>query len=81
MSLSKFITNISFIFLFICAEATSAEINITTSIRPLQLLAQAIIEDRGTVRTLIDAQDSAHDFTLTPSDRLNFETADSTAMD
>ena len=28
------------------------------------------------MRTLIDAQDSAHDFTLTPSDRLNFETAD-----
>ena len=77
MSLSKFITNIFLLSFCLCAlSATSAEINITTSIRPLQLLAQAIIEDRGTVRTLIDAQDSAHDFTLTPSDRLNFETAD-----
>ncbi|GIT64022.1 MAG: hypothetical protein Ct9H300mP22_4220 [Gammaproteobacteria bacterium] len=28
------------------------------------------------MRTLIDAQDSAHGFTLTPSDRLNIETAD-----
>ena len=77
MSLSKFITNIFLLsFCLSALSATSAEINITTSIRPLQLLAQAIIEDRGTVRTLIDAQDSAHDFTLTPSDRLNFETAD-----
>ena len=77
MSLSKFITNIFLLSFCLCAlSATSAEINITTSIRPLQLLAQAIIEDRGTVRTLIDAQDSAHDFTLTPSDRLNIETAD-----
>ena len=77
MSLSKFITNIFLLSFCLCAlSATSAEINITTSIRPLQLLAQAIIEDRGTVRTLIDAQDSAHGFTLTPSDRLNIETAD-----
>ena len=77
MSLSKFITNIFLLtFCLSAPSATSAEINITTSIRPLQLLAQAIIEDRGTVRTLIDAQDSAHDFTLTPSDRLNFESAD-----
>ncbi|MED5412320.1 MAG: zinc ABC transporter substrate-binding protein, partial [Pseudomonadota bacterium] len=76
MSLSKFITNIFLLSLCLFALSAVAEVNVTTSIRPLQLIAQAIIEDRGTVRAVINAQDSAHDFTLTPSDRLNFETAD-----
>ena len=76
MSLTKFITNTFLSSFCLFALSAVAEVNVTTSIRPLQLIAQAIIEDRGTVRAAINAQDSAHGFTLTPSDRLNFESAD-----
>ena len=76
MSLTKFITNTFLSSFCLFALSAAAEVNVTTSIRPLQLIAQAIIEDRGTVRAVTNAQDSAHGFTLTPSDRLNFETAD-----
>lgn len=58
------------------APAIKAQVNVVTSIRPLQLIAQAIIEDRGTVSSVIGALDSPHHYFLTPSDRVNLERAD-----
>ena len=53
-----------------------AQVNVVTSIRPLQLIAQAIIEDRGQVSSVVGIQDSPHDYLLTPSDRIELERAD-----
>ncbi|NKB34702.1 MAG: hypothetical protein GKR91_16535 [Pseudomonadales bacterium] len=57
-------------------EESKADVNVTTSVRPLQLIAQAIVEDRGEVTAVIDGQDSPHHYSLTPSDRLNLQRAD-----
>jgi zinc transport system substrate-binding protein len=57
-------------------EKSQAEVFVTTSIRPLQLIAQAIVEDRGNVYAIIDSQDSPHNYSITPTDRINLEKAD-----
>lgn len=57
-------------------EKSQADVFVTTSIRPLQLIAQAIVQDRGSVYAIIDSQDSPHHYSITPSDRINLEAAD-----
>ncbi len=58
------------------SSANYAEVNVLTSIRPLALIAQAIVQDRGTVSSVIGIQDSPHHYSLSPGDRLNMESAD-----
>jgi zinc transport system substrate-binding protein len=53
-----------------------AQLDIVTTIRPLQFIARAIAGDEATIESVIDINDSPHHFTLTPSDRLNLEAAD-----
>lgn len=57
-------------------ERSYGEVSVTVSIRPLQLIAQAIVEDRGTVHSIVDSQDSPHNYSLTPTDRINMQQAD-----
>lgn len=53
-----------------------ADVNITTTIRPLQLIAETIVQDHGRVTAIIDASQSPHHYTMSPSDRLALAEAD-----
>lgn len=57
-------------------ERSYGEVSVTVSIRPLLLIAQAIVEDRGTVHSIVDSQDSPHNYSITPADRINLQQAD-----
>lgn len=54
----------------------AAELSIVATIRPLQLIAEAIVQDFGTVAAVISAQQSPHYFTMSPSDRRLLAEAD-----
>ena len=56
--------------------AASAQVSIATSIRPLQLIADAIVQDRGTVTSIVDARDSPHQTSLLPSQRFALDRSD-----
>lgn len=58
------------------SSAANGEITITTTIRPLQLIAKAIVEDLGTVTSIVDSKQSPHSIALSPSDRLELDRAD-----
>ena len=53
-----------------------ADVNFVTTIKPLQLIAQAVIQDHGSVVSIVDPQQSPHHFSLSPSDRIAFARAD-----
>ncbi len=53
-----------------------AEVNITTTIRPLQLIAETIVQQHGTVTTIIAANQSPHHYVMSPSDRVALAEAD-----
>lgn len=53
-----------------------AEVNVLVTIKPLQLLTEAIIGDKGRVSTLMSADSSPHHYTLSPADRIAIEAAD-----
>ena len=57
-------------------ERSYGEVSVAVSIRPLRLIAQAIVEDRGTVHSIVDFQGSPHNYSLTPTDRINMQQAD-----
>lgn len=58
------------------APAARAEVNVVATIQPLALIARAVAGEAVSPRVLVDRQDSAHHFTLSPSDRLAVENAD-----
>lgn len=69
----------SFLCIFaalVAAPNTAAEVNVLVTIKPLQLIAEAIIGDAGTVATLMPAGSSPHHYTLSPADRVAIEAAD-----
>ena len=53
-----------------------AEISVATTIRPLQLIAEAILQDQGEVSVIVKANQSAHQFSISPSDRFALARAD-----
>ena len=55
--------------LFIEPAKAKAEISIVTTIRPLQLIAEAIVQDFGVVTAIVSGRQSPHQFTLSPSGR------------
>lgn len=64
-----------FLFLALPSIAT-ASIRVVTTIEPLTLIARAVAGEAASISTLIEKQDSAHHFTLSPGDRLAIENAD-----
>ncbi|MDA1370896.1 MAG: zinc ABC transporter substrate-binding protein [Proteobacteria bacterium] len=64
---------ISFI-LFLSATA-SADVSVAATIRPLQFIAEAIVGNHGSVTSVIDENDSPHQYTISPSDRINLAKA------
>lgn len=53
-----------------------ADVSITTTIRPLQLIAQTILQDHGRVTAIIDASQSPHHYSMSPADRVALADAD-----
>ncbi|MFT7472421.1 MAG: zinc transport system substrate-binding protein [Kiritimatiellia bacterium] len=53
-----------------------AEVNIVTTIKPLQMIAEAVVQEYGSVSSIVDPQQSPHHFTVSPSDRINLARAD-----
>lgn len=60
------------------AQETSGENSplVVSTIWPLQLIATAIVGEQGRSQAIIDSNDSAHHFSLTPDDRRLLEQAD-----
>ncbi|MCH7816013.1 MAG: zinc ABC transporter substrate-binding protein [Proteobacteria bacterium] len=54
----------------------SAEVKIATTIRPLKLIAEAIVQDMGLVTSIVEARQSPHHYTMSPSDRVALDQAD-----
>ena len=57
------------IFSLMFLSTATAQVQIVTSIKPLQLIAQAIQGDHGQVHNLLPPGSSPHSFSLRPSDR------------
>ena len=64
------------VFISYNAQIAAAELSVAATIKPLQAIAQAVMQGRGSVTTLIGSRDSLHNSTLTPGDRLAIEKAD-----
>ena len=65
-----------FSIIFIIASPLYAQVEVLTSIRPLGLLAETVVGDRGTVRILLPKGSSAHHYHLRYSDRKSLSDAD-----
>jgi len=60
---------------FSLSSSAATEVNIVTTIRPLQLIAEAVVRDLGTVTAIVNPQQSPHYYTMAPSDRFALEEA------
>lgn len=60
----------------ISAAPASAEVNVVTSIKPLELLVRAVATDEVQVTTLVPPGSSPHNYTIRPSQRRALENAD-----
>lgn len=58
-----------------CASAQD-ELFVVSTVRPLALIAKAVLGDQAQARAIITAQDSPHHFSLSPGDRLALASAD-----
>ena len=58
------------------ATGSYADVNVVTTIKPLQLIAQAVTKEHGSVSSIVDPQQSPHHFSLSPSDRIALARAD-----
>ncbi|PCJ24300.1 MAG: hypothetical protein COA96_09900 [SAR86 cluster bacterium] len=70
----KALLSLLLVLLFI--PKTWADVNITTTIRPLQLIAEAIVQDKGSVTAIVSASQSPHHYSMSPSDRIALAQAD-----
>ena len=57
-------------------SASRGDVIIVTTIKPLQMIAEAIVQGHGTVSSIVGSQESPHHFTVSPSDRINLARAD-----
>ena len=66
------------IFATLFCSVSRADVEIVTTIKPLQLIAQAVVRDHGSVSSILDPRQSPHHFTMSPSDRIALARADMT---
>ncbi len=52
------------------------DVSIVTTVKPLQMIAEAVVQEYGSVSSIVDPQQSPHHFTVSPSDRINLARAD-----
>jgi zinc transport system substrate-binding protein len=57
-------------------SVSRADVSIVTTIKPLQMIAEAVVQEYGSVSSIVDPQQSPHHFTVSPSDRINLARAD-----
>ncbi|PCI77087.1 MAG: hypothetical protein COB20_09145 [SAR86 cluster bacterium] len=57
-------------------SVSRADVSIVTTVKPLQMIAEAIVQEYGSVSFIVDPQQSPHHFTVSPSDRLALARAD-----
>ena len=60
------------------SSAARADVEIVTTIKPLQLIAQAVVGEHGEVSSILAPEQSPHHFTMSPSDRIALARADMT---
>ncbi len=60
------------------SSTARADVNIVTTIKPLQLIAESVIQEHGSVSSIMDPQQSPHHFIMSPSDRIALDQADIT---
>lgn len=53
-----------------------ADVSIVTTIKPLQMIAEAVVQEYGSVSSILGSQQSPHHFTVSPSDRIALARAD-----
>lgn len=63
------------VFLFGTSIAC-AEVQVLTTIRPLELIVRAIVDDADSVGSLVPVNQSPHHYALKPSDRIALDAAD-----
>lgn len=66
------------LFTTLVCSASHGEVSIVTTIKPLQMIAEAVVQEHGSVSSIVDPQQSAHHFTVSPSDRIALARADMT---
>lgn len=66
------------LFATLLSSASRAEVEIVATIKPLQLIAEAVLREHGRVSSLLAPQQSPHHFTMSPSDRIALARADLT---
>lgn len=59
----------------LCSQSRG-DVSIVTTIKPLQMIAEAVVQEYGSVSSIVDPLQSAHNFTVSPSDRINLARAD-----
>tara|TARA_B110000858_G_scaffold198524_1_gene266196 strand:+ start:3004 stop:3864 length:861 start_codon:yes stop_codon:yes gene_type:complete len=57
-------------------SASRGDVNIVTTIKPLQMIAEAVVQETGQVSSIVDPLQSPHHFTVSPSDRIALARAD-----
>ena len=57
-------------------SVSRADVSIVTTIKPLQMIAEAVVQEYGSVSSIVDPQQSPHHFTVSPSDRIALARAD-----
>lgn len=53
-----------------------ADVNIVTTIKPLQLIAESVLQGHGSATAIMDPRQSPHHFTMSPSNRIALDQAD-----
>jgi len=57
-------------------SVSRGDVSIVTTVKPLQMIAEAVVQEYGSVSSIVDPQQSPHHFTVSPSDRINLARAD-----
>ncbi|MDP6652419.1 MAG: zinc ABC transporter substrate-binding protein [Gammaproteobacteria bacterium] len=66
----------SLVIALLISGHAAADVDVATTVRPLQFIIEAIVGNSGTVTAVIDQNDSPHQYTVSPSDRTSLAQAD-----
>jgi len=66
----------SLVIALLLSGHVAADIDVATTVRPLQFILEAIVGNNGTVSAVIDQNDSPHQYSISPSDRTSLAQAD-----
>jgi len=64
------------LLLALASSSLTAAVDVVVTLRPLAFIIEPLLAEDDTISVLLDARDSPHDFSLTPSARLTLAEAD-----